>query len=418
MSVHPLSFSPISILPKTHVAALKHQKFSSTDWKTHFLIILSHLLLSFGVMLAFASLYFFRVVHPVFALTLPAIPIALGIIGIQSCKKEQVAFKESKTKPISKQGKIVPFMQGQPFGLKNLQGENCGINAVFQLIANCEDYKSALDNIFKGSNIYLKETFTPLKKAVDIYDKERNASKDSLHQISSVDTQSIRGWLSKVNPCMHRESANSPQLDAFEVFLKFFLEKIDHRAPKLLKKNIEKSRISNNALGNIQIEDPIENPINFRYVFDLIPSDCSKKSVNLQELFDNYFSPINFFVFFKKKESKPYFKYPPQDLTLHVHHPQNNYFEKKLEEEAQVDLPLIYVANKEQFGSNAIYSCDGFINHEGDILEAGHYVAYIRKLKIWWELDDQQPMPKMMSDDAIKEKLRKACIVHYINTKK
>lgn len=440
-SIHSQSTSTFMLLP---IVVQRHQELSSTDRKTYFLIIFCRFLIGAGIALALASFYLLHIVHPIIALSIPAIPIALGILGLQffGRKASSSKIEETKTKNVSRKTikkeelntpqsishpkltwipsifyslvslttsfipsiifsstkKNVENPQIFPLGLDNKKA-NCWLNAVFQLIAN-SIYREDIDAIFKGSDQTLKKTLLPLKEAIDCYRLEAIGDRNFTKTISSVDTQLLREWLFKlkvINSASFRD-----QEDPFD-FLKFFLKTTNHNMPNVVEET------TNMRMGKIS---SYSKP---SYSYDFITPDISpeKKNISLQKVLDNFFQFTNIVSPSITTKIMRSFTTSPKDLLIRLNRPIKD---KAEEIDIKITIPLIFHAKKEQFGKKASYELDAFIARLGKTVNSGHYITYIRKQGKWWELNDRKI--SIINENEVQNLAKNnAYIVHYTQVK-
>jgi len=366
-------------------AAVEQQEaLSKTDWKTHSVVVLSYLLIGIGFGLACSAVYFVATVGPLIAMASPVIPIALGILGLQ-----YTAGPDSKLSPVHS-------ARNQPIGIVN-NGGNCWINASLQLLFNVPAYRKMMENLSAKSNSLVQRVMSnsgllPLISAFETYKKEEQGT-ISASSKQSVDSQTIRQWLHTQDPSISLDI--DVQDDPLHM-LSPVLKKAGHRLPTEISKEITRQGT------DVSINSQRTSPYYFDLAFDLDGGEN-----NLTDALNHHFNYTEQLPTAGIRQTIRFLEKTPDEFSVVLESAAETSAKVVRKVEGAMEVSLTAT----QVGKDAHYVPDGFITHEGDTRNWGHYVAYLYKDGSWWEASDFSVRKISLKEAA--EKLSTARFIHY-----
>ncbi|NGX38312.1 MAG: hypothetical protein K1000chlam2_01485 [Chlamydiae bacterium] len=339
-----MSVQNINTTPQIHQMMEHDTSLSKKDWKTHSLVVLSYLLVGIGIVLACAFPYIALMTNHTVAILIPAVVIASGVLGgIQAMH-------------FGTPDRTVEAPAGSPkcpfIGLHR-KGQNCWLNAALQLVFNTPAFKKRLEqrSFWKGGLNDVMSAFRQYKKETT--------------NVSSVDTQAIRKWLStKVSSL---DPSPKIQEEPWQ-FLSYFLDQITSQLPKQTVKTV--SQVENKA-STVQSTN---EPLTF---FELGVYYHEAKS--LHEAFDLYFNEsLN-----PRDKSLRFYTASPEDFSIRFLPKDSSGKVKK-----NYRMPMQWETTERHFGGKSQYVCDAFLYHDGNSSEYGHWVACLYDKGHWWKISD------------------------------
>lgn len=339
-----------------------------TDLKVFNTVVVGQILTELGALIALASTVCFFAISTQFAI---GIAIGASSIAIGSILTSQA----SRTPLPRSAGKPLPFVTGQPVGLDN-ESANCWTNSVLQLLFNAPNLRRKLHS--QGPSA--------IKNAHLAYEKTRSAKE---HVSSTVNSQNIRKWLASQIPGISRDADD--QEDAQEA--------LAHIMRNFPPTTFEVRRHS----GSMHADE--------RWRLLTLSLDSHRKAANLEQLFD-----CNFLTFHDGAGGgRRRFRDCPDDLTFHfARFGMGRHGPRKIDDHLNIGntfkIPATWTISKR----SANYECQAFIEHIGDSIEGGHYVAYTKVKGQWWCCDDNY-VYKVDKDEA-EDKIKDSYIAHYART--
>lgn len=342
-----------------------HQK-GATDCKVYALIVVSSFLIAIGITLVGIAVLSAEVsIASGLLATTGITALVLGIFLVpQRASKKPLLTTFKKPQPV--------FVPGQPIGVRR-PGNNCWINAFFQLICNVKKYQEAIERLDPD----VDEAVAPLIAEYNKLQSERETP-----STASANTQTIREWLhnSLDRPNFGRSART--QADSWD-FADHFLKVTDQRLPGM--------RVTEDG-------EHFEEFYTAGYAFELDPNRMAAGNTMKQHISANFFEMfIDDHVEIKNLLS------PPEHFTVH--------FLNQKPTPIRLNDAMELTFTEEEFGEEATYRCDGFVHHRGTSHSCGHFVAYIFREGSWWLVNDTKV--SQVSQDEVMRKLRTAYIVHY-----
>lgn len=101
------------------------------------------------------------------------------------------------------------------------------------------------------------------------------------------------------------------------------------------------------------------------------------------------------------------------DRNFQINNPVTRVIEARGKLTNIIDHPEKIELSDEQCPRKSTFTCDAFIVHptEGQSIDSGHYIAYVKRSGKWWECNDFNVTE--ITDDKILEKMQSAYILHY-----
>ncbi len=351
------------------MAAPQGQELSSTDWKVYAKVVLSYMLIGIGLALACSSIYLAFAFNPMIAAASPITPIALGVLLLNSTEPKM----EVKAPELVKAQSLDDT---PPIGIANPRGGNCWINASLQLFFNVPAFRKVMENLSKESEL------SELYSAFEIY---TNGEK--------VDSQILREWLSKNDPSI--DPSPSVHDDPF-----YFLLPVLKKSGYFVAKEIENSVLVNKAQKTNLSTSSACYYLNFAFPeTEIVPT--------LSEGLDQHFYTSENLSSGELRKTIRDLDRIPDDFCIAVHRGGDDQAKKKMEIKGAMEVSL----NGDHIGKDTLYYPDGFICHEGDSVNYGHYVAYVYKAGSWWKMSDSSAQP--ISLDKATKMIEQAVMIHY-----
>lgn len=351
------------------MAAPQGQELSSTDWKVYAKVVLSYMLIGIGIALACSSIYIAFALSPMIAATSPITPIAAGVLLLDSTEPKM----EVK---VTQTAKLPSIEENPPIGIANPRGGNCWINALLQLLFNVPAYRKVMENLSKKSEL------SDLRSAFKIY---KNGGE--------VNSQVLREWLCKNDPNV--DPSESIQDDPF-----LFLLPVLSKSGYCVAKEIENSVVDNKCQ-----KTNLSAPSACYYLNLAFPE--TEAVPTLSEGLDRYFYTSENLSSGEKRKTIHDLDRIPDDFSIAVHRGGDDQAKKKMQIKGAMEVSL----NGNHIGKDTLYYPDGFICHEGDSVNYGHYVAYLFKAGSWWKVSDSSAQP--ISLEKATKMIEQAVLIHY-----
>lgn len=313
---------------------------SCTDFKIYALLITGRLFQTASLVVFAASTIMMFTVG-LSALTGVIAAAALGIIG--------TAFAQSASH--------VPFIPGQPIGLRNYFND-CWLNSSLQLLINAPAFRERMRQI------------PVLSRFLDNY----ATAEEGLHKVApNIDTHEIRRVLSALMG--GRISPGDVQEDAAEFLALLFADQALYAMEQ--RKN-----------GGLP-EDHSESLITLPLGMD------ARQRPSFEELFSEYFSYQNP----NGTQVQMSFKEAPKDLLIQFQRFVNFRNDRGMDFLFKINDPLnvphLFTAEHTIATQNGItkkkmnYEPRAFLVHSGKAIDVGHYTAFVKKGQSWWLINDR-----------------------------
>jgi len=381
---------------------------SQIDWKTHFLVVLTYMLIGFGIALACSSFYIAFVAHPMIAMASPSLPIMSGLFLRVHVQNEQQQKLLAKGNAIDAKPGVDSAKE--PRGIK-WKDNNCWIASALQMFFHIPAFKKLLI----GASEEEKARVGLLIEAFEDYREGRAVT---------VNVQEVKAWLrelrkTQANPeptiapddVIAVDNANTDDANTFiQTVLKEFTELKKSFPPT----KVERHFIYENGLQPLRVDD-----VDLAHLIPLTPIQF-KPDQTMQTAINHMQTAINHVFYFKGKllgykvgteekdgdcETKVSLSTPPDTLSFSI----SGDTEQKPPEKFYDGM--IIRLNEEQVGKDTLYGCDGFIIPQG----AGsfvHYIACVLEEGVWWELNGDHKAKQLTTSEA-KKALENATFVHY-----